>query len=206
MNSIELRNALNTVIQLGNETSSNGGGITNVCSLFSRYYRLKLSENWKIVVSNYLIFNSNFPIASKVLPFMFWIYREGGIRVLLSYCNGSRGGNILSHHSSIVPVQRAPSDIRILALRGLGAICCVAECIRQFESVCRYTNLATILFLFERSLFNVDVYITICRFDLVRWITSHRWSLVREILNSRRPCRSCCRLSSDYFSLDLRQS
>ena len=31
----------------------------------------------------------------------------------------------------------APPDVRVLALRGLGAICCVAECIRQFESVCK---------------------------------------------------------------------
>ena len=38
MNSVGLRNAFSTVIQLGNETTSNYEGITNVCSLFSRYF------------------------------------------------------------------------------------------------------------------------------------------------------------------------
>ena len=37
LNSIELRNALNTVIQLGNEASSFSGAVTNMCTLFSRY-------------------------------------------------------------------------------------------------------------------------------------------------------------------------
>ena len=37
LNSVELRNALNTVIQLGNEASSFSGAVTNMCTLFSRY-------------------------------------------------------------------------------------------------------------------------------------------------------------------------
>ena len=37
LNSVELRNALNTVIQLGNEASAFSGAVTNMCTLFSRY-------------------------------------------------------------------------------------------------------------------------------------------------------------------------
>merc|ERR1712088_698209 len=36
--------------------------------------------------------------------------------------------------SSICSLFSREGGIRVLALRGLGAICCVAECIRQFES------------------------------------------------------------------------
>ena len=65
------------------------------------------------------------------------IFREGGIRLLLSFCNGSRGGHNLNSPSSTV-IRLPPPEIRVLALRGLSAICCVAECIRQFESVIEY--------------------------------------------------------------------
>ena len=65
------------------------------------------------------------------------ICREGGIRLLLSFCNGSRAGHNPNSPSSTV-TRLPPPEIRILALRGLGAICCVAECIRQFESVIEY--------------------------------------------------------------------
>ena len=74
---------------------------------------------------------------SKLIIFTIWNFREGGIRVLLSYCNGNRGSNLLNRHPAAF--QTSPPDIRILALRGLGAICCVAECIRQFESVRKCT-------------------------------------------------------------------
>ena len=63
--------------------------------------------------------------------FSYFAFREGGIRILLSYCNRSRERNNVSDHVSL----KVPTEIRILALRSLGAICCVAECIRQFETV-----------------------------------------------------------------------
>jgi len=44
--------------------------------------------------------------------------KEGCVKALLKQC----------HHS----LQRT-SEIRVLALRGLSAICCVAQCIREFE-------------------------------------------------------------------------
>ena len=50
---------------------------------------------------------------------------EGGVRILLRLCDLS---------ATSVP-QKAAADVRVLSLRSLGAICCVAECIRQFESV-----------------------------------------------------------------------
>ena len=46
--------------------------------------------------------------------------KEGCVKALLKQC----------HHS----LQRT-SEIRVLALRGLSAICCVAQCIREFEKV-----------------------------------------------------------------------
>ena len=46
--------------------------------------------------------------------------KEGCVKALLKQCNP--------------PVQKC-QDVRILALRGLSAICCVAECIREFEKV-----------------------------------------------------------------------
>ena len=82
---LELRAALNTVIQLGNETS-NLARISQVCNVFAV---------------------------------------EGGVRTLLRLCDLS---------ATSVP-QKAAADVRVLSLRSLGAICCVAECIRQFESV-----------------------------------------------------------------------
>ena len=82
---LELRAALNTVIQLGNETS-NLARISQVCNVFAV---------------------------------------EGGVRILLRLCDLS---------ATSVP-QKAAADVRVLSLRSLGAICCVAECIRQFESV-----------------------------------------------------------------------
>ena len=45
---------------------------------------------------------------------------EGCVRALLKQSSHS--------HQKIL-------DVRILALRGLSAICCVAECIREFEKV-----------------------------------------------------------------------
>ena len=74
-----IRQALNTVIQLGNETS-NMSRISEVCNIFAI---------------------------------------EGGVRALLRHCD----------------VRNASADVRIMSLRSLGAICCVSECIRQFESV-----------------------------------------------------------------------
>lgn len=58
--------------------------------------------------------------------------------------NGSNSGNIVCAHLSREGCVRAllkqsnqsnqrDQDVRILALRGLSAICCVAECIREFE-------------------------------------------------------------------------
>ena len=76
----DLRAALNTVIQLGNETS-NLSRISQVCNIFAV---------------------------------------EGGVRTLLRLCD---------------PLTQKAPDVRVLALRSLGAICCVAECIRQFETV-----------------------------------------------------------------------
>ena len=49
--------------------------------------------------------------------------KEGCVKALLRQCAPS--------------VQRS-QDVRILALRGLSAICCVAECIREFEKVIQY--------------------------------------------------------------------
>ena len=54
--------------------------------------------------------------------------REGAVRGLLRHCdNQLRAGN--SNYSS----DRA--EVRVLALRGLSSICCVADCIREFEHV-----------------------------------------------------------------------
>ena len=84
---LELRAALNTVIQLGNETS-NLARISQVCNVFAV---------------------------------------EGGVRTLLRLCDLSA--------TSVPQKSSAAADVRVLSLRSLGAICCVAECIRQFESV-----------------------------------------------------------------------
>ena len=46
--------------------------------------------------------------------------KEGCVRALLRQC---------------LPNVQRNQDIRILALRGLSAICCVADCIREFEKV-----------------------------------------------------------------------
>ena len=84
----------------------------------------------------YVLYNVNV-FGSNLNKIRSCICREGGIRLLLSFCNGSRGGHNLNSPSSTV-TRLPPPEIRILALRGLGAICCVAECIRQFESVIEY--------------------------------------------------------------------
>ena len=52
---------------------------------------------------------------------------EGGVRTLLRLCDLSA--------TSVPQKSAAAADVRVLSLRSLGAICCVAECIRQFESV-----------------------------------------------------------------------
>ena len=46
--------------------------------------------------------------------------KQGCVKALLKQCN---------------PSQQKYQDVRILSLRGLSAICCVAECIREFEKV-----------------------------------------------------------------------
>ena len=91
---LELRAALNTVIQLGNETS-NLARISQVCNVFAV---------------------------------------EGGVRTLLKLCDLSTS----SGQKSV--------DVRVLSLRSLGAICCVAECIRQFESVSPVDTLILLAF------------------------------------------------------------
>ena len=59
--------------------------------------------------------------------------REGAVRGLLRHCdNQLRAGN--SNYSS----DRA--EVRVLALRGLSSICCVADCIREFEHVSCVTS------------------------------------------------------------------
>ena len=57
--------------------------------------------------------------------------REGAVRGLLRHCdndNRERAGN-----SNCFSADRA--EVRVLALRGLSSICCVADCIREFEHV-----------------------------------------------------------------------
>ena len=46
--------------------------------------------------------------------------KEGCVAALIKQCNA---------------VQQKCQDVRVLALRGLSSICCVAECIREFEKV-----------------------------------------------------------------------
>ena len=58
--------------------------------------------------------------------------REGAVRGLLRHCdngNQERAGNSNCSFSA----DRA--EVRVLALRGLSSICCVADCIREFEHV-----------------------------------------------------------------------
>ena len=60
------------------------------------------------------------------------ISREGGVRALLQLCR--------QHHNNARPAYdrfspQEVSETRILALRGLSSVCCVAECIREFEKV-----------------------------------------------------------------------
>ena len=57
---------------------------------------------------------------------------EGGVRTLLRLCDLG---------APSVPQKAAAADVRVLWLRSLGAICCVAECIRQFESVSQVDSL-----------------------------------------------------------------
>lgn len=62
--------------------------------------------------------------------------REGGVRCLLRHCHLIYSplpsmNNLNSSQSS--PITVPADEIRILALRGLSSICCVAECIREFE-------------------------------------------------------------------------
>lgn len=64
--------------------------------------------------------------------------REGGVRCLLRHCHLIYSplpsmNNLNSSQSS--PITVPADEIRILALRGLSSICCVAECIREFEQV-----------------------------------------------------------------------
>ena len=145
LNSVELRNALNTVIQLGNEASSFSGAVTNMCTLFSRYLSIFICNEVPKIQTNrrrqfipciYVLYSVSV-FVSNLNKIRSSICREGGIRLLLSFCNGSRGGHNLNSPSSTV-IRLPPPEIRVLALRGLGAICCVAECIRQFESVIEY--------------------------------------------------------------------
>ena len=49
--------------------------------------------------------------------------KEGCVKALLKQCN---------------PSVQSCQDVRILALRGLSAICCVAECIRELEKVLHF--------------------------------------------------------------------
>ena len=51
--------------------------------------------------------------------------KEGCVKALLKQCN-------ITHQKC--------QDVRILALRGLSAICCVADCIREFEKVSKKTR------------------------------------------------------------------
>ena len=51
--------------------------------------------------------------------------REGGVRALLKNCRLS--------HDFRQSLQN--QDIRVLSLRGLSAICCMADCIRELEKV-----------------------------------------------------------------------
>eukprot|EP00095_Tigriopus_kingsejongensis_P011759 snap_masked-scaffold241_size241811-processed-gene-1.3 protein:Tk11759 transcript:snap_masked-scaffold241_size241811-processed-gene-1.3-mRNA-1 annotation:"conserved hypothetical protein" len=62
--------------------------------------------------------------------------REGGVRCLLRHCQliyspVFANGNL--NTSQMGPGNLPADEIRILALRGLSSICCVAECIREFE-------------------------------------------------------------------------
>ncbi len=47
--------------------------------------------------------------------------REGAVRGLLRHCHDGSGLDAV--------------EVRVLALRGLSSICCVADCIREFERV-----------------------------------------------------------------------
>ena len=69
--------------------------------------------------------------------------REGGVRNLLRHCHliygqtsSSTSGRFDPAAGPGSPLVSFPADeIRILSLRGLSSICCVAECIREFEQV-----------------------------------------------------------------------
>jgi hypothetical protein len=53
--------------------------------------------------------------------------REGGVRGMLRHCS-----NAANSAGADTPEK---SEVRVLALRGLSSICCVADCIREFEHV-----------------------------------------------------------------------
>ena len=57
--------------------------------------------------------------------------KEGCVRALLRQC---------------LPNVQRNQDIRILALRGLSAICCVADCIRELEKVIFFSEFRPLLF------------------------------------------------------------
>ena len=53
--------------------------------------------------------------------------REGGVRALLKHCRLCNNYRQSLHNQ----------DLRVLSLRGLSAICCMADCIRELEKVRR---------------------------------------------------------------------
>ena len=115
-----------------------------MCLFFVTKCKIFLDKSKTPIYSPYLyLYNANV-FGSNLNKMRSCICREGGIRLLLSFCNGSRAGHNLNSPSSTV-TRLPPPEIRILALRGLGAICCVAECIRQFESVIEYQSINTTL-------------------------------------------------------------
>lgn len=69
------------------------------------------------------------------------IAQEGGVRALLKHCNIPDNFRQSLQHQ----------HIRILSLRGLSAICCMASCIRELENV-KMKKLLSFLNFFGTSL------------------------------------------------------
>ena len=61
--------------------------------------------------------------------------REGGVKGLIAHCLAAGGSQ--ANGELVDPIR---AETRILALRGLSSICCVAECIREFEHVRKQGN------------------------------------------------------------------